>query len=197
MIPEPSLLDAVHADRPHHRRPAGRRPSSARSCAGSRTSATRSPSSAVYAQTIAIVVRRGPVRQLVRLDRRVRPHGPRPRAVRGADARGRAPAAVPQPQDQRLRRPLAARLPVVHADRRVPARAHGAPPRGVRPRRARHPPLPRLPDLQATRCAASSCATPTGRTGWKLFKGLLGAVRSENARPCASRPARSSARNSC
>ena len=121
------------------------------------------------------------LRQLVRLDRGVRADGPRPRAVRGADARGRAPPAVPQPQGQRLRRPLAARLPVVHADRRVPARPHGAPPRRVRARRARHPPLPRLPDLEATRCGASSSATRRASTGWKLFKGLLGAVRSDNA----------------
>ena len=47
---------------------------------------------------------------------------------------------------QRLGRALAARLPVVHADRPVPPRAHGAPPRRVRPRRARHPAVPRLPD---------------------------------------------------
>ena len=47
---------------------------------------------------------------------------------------------------QRLGRALAARLPVLHADRPLPARPHGAPPRGVRPRRARHPALPRLPD---------------------------------------------------
>ena len=50
---------------------------------------------------------------------------------------------------QRLGRPLAARLPVVHADRPLPPRPHGAPPRRVRPRRARHPALPRLPDLHA------------------------------------------------
>ena len=53
--------------------------------------------------------------------------------------------AVPQPARQRLGRPLAARLPVVHADRPVPPRPHGASPRRVRPRRARHPAVPRLP----------------------------------------------------
>ena len=47
---------------------------------------------------------------------------------------------------QRLRRPLAARLPVVHVDRRVPPRAHGPPPPGVRARRARHPAVRGLPD---------------------------------------------------
>ena len=68
-------------------------------------------------------------------------------AVRRAHARGRAPAAVPQSPRQRLGRPLAARVPVAHADRPLPTRAHEPPPRRVRAERARHPALPRLPDL--------------------------------------------------
>ena len=63
-----------------------------------------------------------------------------------ADARSRAPVAVREPARQRLRRPVAPRLPVVHVDRRVPARAHGAPPPGVRARRTRHPALRGVPD---------------------------------------------------
>ena len=51
-----------------------------------------------------------------------------------------------EPARQRPRRPLAARLPVVHVDRRVPPRAHGPPPSGVRARRARHPAVRGLPD---------------------------------------------------
>ena len=47
---------------------------------------------------------------------------------------------------QRLRRALAARLSELHVDRRLPPRPHGAPPPGVRARRARHPALHRLPD---------------------------------------------------
>ena len=39
-----------------------------------------------------------------------------------------------------------ARLPGLHVNRCVPPRAHGAPPPGVRSRRARHPALRRLPD---------------------------------------------------
>ena len=47
---------------------------------------------------------------------------------------------------ERLRRPVVPRLPDVHVDRRVPARPHGAPPSGVRARRARHPALRRVSD---------------------------------------------------
>ena len=72
-------------------------------------------------------------------------HGTGARAARRADARGRPPPAVPEQGGQRLGRPLAARLPVVHADRPVPPGPHGAPPRGVRPGGARHGPLRRLP----------------------------------------------------
>ena len=89
---------------------------------------------------------RGLVGQPDRLRGRVPPDGPGPGAVRVTDARGRPPAAVLEPAGQRFRRPVAARVPVVHLDRRLPPRAHGAPPPGVRPRRARHPALRRLPD---------------------------------------------------
>ena len=73
--------------------------------------------------------------------------------------------------------------PVVHADRPLPPRPHGAPPRRVRPRRARHPALPRLPDLQglvppqararrdradrleaASRACSARCASPSRRS---------------------------------
>ena len=47
---------------------------------------------------------------------------------------------------QRLRRPVDRGLPDLHVDRRLPARAHGAPPPRVRSRRARHPALLGLPD---------------------------------------------------
>ena len=111
---------------------------------------------------------------------RVRPHGAGPRAVRGAHARGRAPAALPQPQGQRLGRPLAARLPVVHADRPLPARSHGAPPGGVRPRRARHPAVSRLPDL--TRLPPPQART--GRDRPDRVEALQGAA-ARRARPRA------------
>ena len=148
MLPEPDAARRVPPHRPPHRNG----PARARVPRGAAPHPERAQRVrgrvCVYVQTIGIIVARGVARQLVRVDRRVPAHGPRPRAVRGADARGRAPPAVPQPQRQRLGRPLAARLPVVHADRPLPPRPHGAPPRRVRPRRARHPALPRLPDLE-------------------------------------------------
>ncbi len=172
MIPEPAALDAVQpSDRIGRTR--GRSAHSARSSAASRTRATRSRSccstrrpsrsswSAVHFDNwfvwIAAFLLMG------------RAHAQFAALMHEAAHR----LLVPQPQDQRLRRPLVPRLPVVHADRLVPARPHGAPPRRVRPRRTRHPAVPRLPDLARRRCAASSSATRPGSTGWKLFKGLL------------------------
>ena len=184
MIPEPDLLEPVH---PTDRITADGRPTSRVPRAAAAHPEPRNALAvvALYAQTIAIVVvavhfETGGSGQLARLDRRVRAHGPRPRPVRGADARSRAPAACSATASQRLRRALAARLPVVHADRRVPARPHGAPPRGVRPRRARHPALPRLPDLEATRCAASSCATRRAAPAGSSSRACCGAVRSDS-----------------
>ena len=198
MIPEPDAPRRVRADRAPHRE----RPPDARVA----RRAAAHPQRAQRVRRARCSTRRRSGSSSPRCDSttgfvwvaRVRAHGPRPRAVRGADARSRAPPAVPQPQASTTGsgRWLLG-FPSFTPIDLVPARAHGAPPRRVRPRRARHPALPRLPDLRATRCAASSRATPTGQTGWKLFKGLLRAVRvAEPARalpgPRASSPCSSS-----
>ena len=123
-------------------------------------------------------------------------HGSRAaRAVRGADARGRAPPPVPQQEDQRLRRPLAARLPVVHAYRFVPPRAHGPSPRRVRTLRARHPALLAGTPSRRPRCAASSCAMRPARPDGSSSRGC--SERSTRRSPAIRfQRARSSARSS-
>ena len=100
----------------------------------------------VWLQAVADPRPRGLVGEPGRLRRRLSPHGSHAGAARVADARVGPPVAVRQPPAQRLRRSLAARLPRVHVDRRVPARAHGAPPSGIRARRAGHPAVRRLSD---------------------------------------------------
>ena len=137
--------------RARRRRPDRARPASpARSCA---SELRRIPNVhnvvnvvALYAITIGIFVAHRAARQRVRLDRRVPRDGPDPRAVRHPHARVGAPAAVLEPPRQRLRRQVVHRLPGVRPDRPLPPRPHGAPPRGVRPQRARHPAVPRVPD---------------------------------------------------
>ena len=72
--------------------------------------------------------------------------GPRPLPAQHPRPRGRPPPAVPEPPGQRLRRPLAARLPDVPGVHRLPPRPLRPPPRRARPRRARPRAVPRLPD---------------------------------------------------
>ena len=194
MIPEPDAARRGPTRPTASPRTAGPTPAVARaSCAGSRTLRNAFAVVALYAQTIADRRARGPARQLVRLDRRVRPHGPRPRAVRGAHARSRAPAAVPQPQDQRLRRPLAARLPVVHADRR---RTGAATWPTTATSSGRTSPTSRCTAATRSprrRCAASSCATRPARPAGSCSRACCGAVAIGERRRSASRPAPSSA----
>ena len=98
----------------------------------------------------------------------VRADGPGVRPVRVADARGGAPAAVRDKRANDLVGRWLLGLPVVHLHRRLPACAHGPPPRRVRARRARHPAVHRLPDRRAPASAASWCATPPGSTGHQV-----------------------------
>jgi hypothetical protein len=83
---------------------------------------------------------------------------------------------------QRLRRAMAARLPDLHVDRRLPARAHGAPPRGVRTGRARHGAVPRLPDHRLEPSAEDDPRRDR-KDGWKLLP------RPAPRRPISRRPA--------
>ena len=77
--------------------------------------------------------------------RRLRPDGADVRALRHPHARGRPQAPVHRQAGQRLGRHLAGRLPHVDAHRPLPARALRPPQGGVRPERARHRLLRRLP----------------------------------------------------
>ena len=85
-------------------------------------------------------------RSPARLRGGLRAHGPGLRPLRDPRPRGRPQAAVHQQAVERLRGPLAGRLPVVRAARRVPPRPLRPPQGRVRARRARHEPLQRLPD---------------------------------------------------
>ena len=83
---------------------------------------------------------------------------------------------------QRPRRPVAARLPLVHVDRRVPPRAHGPPPSGVRARRARHPAVRGLPDQPGQLPAQAGARRRPASTGFKLFRQQFAGFRSPDAR---------------
>ena len=129
----------------------------------------------------------------------VRADGPGPRPVPQPDARGRAPPAVRRPDAQRLGRTVAARLPVVHLDRRLPAGAHGPPPRGVRARRAGHRRSTPATRSAGRACVASCCATPRVAPGWRLLRDQVrgvplgqreGAPHAVEDRGRAGRPAR-------
>ena len=138
-------------------------PSGARSSGASRRGATRSTVVLLYAIDDRRHRARGLGEQPDRLGARVPRDGSGDRPLQHPHARSRAPAAVRQPQGQRLRRALVPRVPGVRADRPLPPRPHGPSPRGVRPERARHPALLAATRSRATRCAASSPATRSAR----------------------------------
>ena len=125
---------------------------------------------------------RGVVGEPGRVRARVPPDGAHARGARVAHARGRAPAAVRQPARQRRRRALAARLPELHVDRRLPPGAHGAPPPGVRARRTRHPARTRAIRSPRASFRRKLVRDATGRTGIKLFRQQAAGFRSPDAR---------------
>ncbi len=109
----------------------------------------------------AAVVRRGDRRgvdqHLVVVPARVRADGTRPRVSQHPRPRGGASAAVHEPPDERLRRPLAARVSDVPGDARVPPGPLRPPPRRDGSGRARPRAVRRLPDparLVAAQAAA-------------------------------------------
>ena len=190
MLPgHPTAARRVPPDRAARTPTPGPRPRSATSCAASRTSATRSSVASCWAQTIGIIVARG-------LDRttsfvwvaRVPAHGPRPRAVRGADARSRAPAAVPQPQGQRLGRTLAARLS--RRSRRSTSTGAGTW-RTTATSSAPTSPTSRSTAAtrsHATRCGASSCATRPARPAGSSSRACSAASRADGRRRALAGP---------
>ena len=107
-------------------------------------------------------------RPLVGVAGGVRPDGPRPLPAQHPRPRGRPPPAVPEPPGQRLRRPLAARLPDVPGLLRLPPRPLRPPSRRDGPRRARPrrcTAATRSPPTRGTASCAGTCsARARGRT---------------------------------
>ena len=133
------------------------------------------------------------------LRRGLRAHGTDVRALRHPHARGGAQAPVHQQAGQRLGRDVADRLPGVHAHRAVPPRPLLPPPRGVRPRGARHRLLRRLPLRPGHPAPSPRCATRwasrAGRTSRALLRararrrapGPWCALDPRRRRPCCGR----------
>ncbi len=69
----------------------------------------------------------------------------------------------------------------------LPPGPHGPPQGGVRAQRAGPRLLPRLPGRPGPRGTGVSGVTPPATPGWKNLKSLLGALRSDAARPLALR----------
>ena len=128
-------------------------------------------------QTFGVVIAAAWSRHVVVVAPRVRADGPWPLPAQHPRPRGRPPPAVPEPPGQRLRRPLAARVPDVPGVRRLPAGPLRPPPRRARPRGARHRAVSRLPDRRPTRGTASCAATSSAISAYKNFKGLYFSLR--------------------
>ena len=175
MVPDPSLLaDVLPTDRLNERaKPRQPLRGELRHFSNARNAVT-------VARRPAPVVRRGHRcgldQHVVVVRARPRPDGARSRLSQHPRSRGRPSAAVHQSPHERRGRPLAAGLPDLSADARLPAGPLRAPPRRDGPRRAGPLavcgyPIPRDSWRRKLRRDA------TGNSAYKNFKGLWYSLR--------------------